>query len=104
MKPTRGNNCPWYPSALATTLAITSPGLGHELMTPRHSFTWRRRAPAGVDRIRTTHIQIHGIDGGNIVGYYRYAGGHYQGFIATIPEPATLPLLALGLLLAWRRR
>ena len=103
MKPTRGNNCPWYPSALATTLAITSPGLGHELMTPRHSFTWRRRAPAGVDRIRTTHIQIHGIDGGNIVGYYIDGEGDSHGFVAVIPEPATLSLATMrGLMLLHR--
>ena len=47
---------------------------------------------------------VTGIDGGNIVGYYRYAGGHYQGFIATIPEPAPLSLLTLGTLILLRRR
>jgi len=46
---------------------------------------------------------VGGINGMNIVGYY-YAGYDYHGFLAVIPEPATLPLLALGMLMAWRRR
>jgi len=46
----------------------------------------------------------YGIDGGNIVGYYVDANGDAHGFINTIPEPATLSLLALGMLLAGRRR
>ena len=37
-----------------------------------------------------------GIDGTNIVGYYLDASGVSHGFIYTIPEPATLLLLGLG--------
>ena len=45
-----------------------------------------------------------GIDGNNIAGYYIDDSGVYRSFVAAIPEPATLSLLALGMLLAWRRR
>ena len=44
----------------------------------------------------------YGIDGGNIVG--RYYDGSSHGFLAVIPEPATLSLLALGMLMACRRQ
>jgi len=44
------------------------------------------------------------IDGVNIVGWYNTGGHTSHGFLATIPEPAALPLLGLGMLLAWRRR
>ena len=50
------------------------------------------------------HTEAYGIDGGNIIGTYYNDGGRHHGFIAVIPEPATLPLLALGMLVAWRRR
>ena len=56
-----------------------------------------------MDRIRTTHIQIHGIDGGNIVGYYIDGEGDSHGFVAVIPEPATLSLVTMrGLMLLHR--
>ena len=45
-----------------------------------------------------------GIDGGNVVGYYADADGNDHGLPAAIPESATLSLLALGMLLAGRRR
>ena len=45
-----------------------------------------------------------GIDGSNIVGWYSDANGNVHGFLATIPEPTTLSLLAVGLLMACRRR
>ena len=46
----------------------------------------------------------HGIDGTNIVGWYRDANGDTHGFLATIPEPATLSLLMLGGLMFLPRR
>ena len=46
----------------------------------------------------------HGIDGGNIVGSYKDGSGDYHGFLAVIPEPTTLSLLAVGVLMACRRR
>ena len=44
----------------------------------------------------------YGIDGGNIVGRYYDSSSH--GFLAVIPEPAMLSLLAIGMLMACRRR
>ena len=49
--------------------------------------------------------RAYGIDGGNIVGYsYVGSEGSYSGFLAVIPEPATLSLLAVGMLMVCRRR
>ena len=50
-----------------------------------------------------TDTFLIGIDGSNIVGYYE-EDGNVHGFLATIPEPTTLSLLAVGLLMACRRR
>ena len=47
--------------------------------------------------------RAYGIDGGNVVGRY-YDGSSNHGFLAVIPEPATLSLLAVGMLMACRRR
>ena len=47
--------------------------------------------------------EAYGIDGGNIVGYYIDGSGSH-GFLAVIPEPTTLSLLAVGVLMACRRR
>ncbi len=50
--------------------------------------------------------RAYGIDGGNIVGSYIDGSGRH-GFLATptpIPEPATLSLLAGGMLMVCRRR
>ena len=46
----------------------------------------------------------YGIDGSNIVGYYIDGSYNYHGFLTVIPEPATLSLLAIGMLMACRRR
>ena len=51
----------------------------------------------------------YGIDGSNIAGayYVSITGGEAAdryGFLATIPEPATLSLLAVGMLMACCRR
>jgi hypothetical protein len=45
-----------------------------------------------------------GISGDTIVGYCLDATFHHHGFILTIPEPATLSILALGGLTLLRRR
>ena len=50
-----------------------------------------------------TDTFLIGIDGGNIVGYYEDGSGSH-GFLAVIPEPTTLLLLAVGMLVAGRRR
>lgn len=44
------------------------------------------------------------ISGDNIVGYYTDTGGVQHGFLLTVPEPATLCLLALGGLTIMQRR
>ena len=44
------------------------------------------------------------IDGTNIVGFFYDGSGNSHGFLAVIPEPATLSLLAVGMLMACRRR
>ena len=46
----------------------------------------------------------YGTDGSNIVGHYIDGSYNYHGFLATIPEPTTLSLLAVGVLMACRRR
>ena len=46
---------------------------------------------------------VTGIDGGNIVGYYIDGEGDSHGFVAVIPEPATLSLVTMrGLMLLHR--
>jgi len=51
-----------------------------------------------------TNTYAYGIDGGNIVGYYFDVSDNRHGFLAVIPEPTTLSLLAVGTLLLCRRR
>ena len=48
------------------------------------------------------NVVLAGIDGGNVAG--GYPDGIRHGFIATIPEPAALSLLSVGILLACSRR
>jgi len=50
------------------------------------------------------NTNARGIDGDNIVGYYYDFSYNAHGFLAVIPEPATLSLLAVGMLMACRRR
>ena len=52
----------------------------------------------------TSETTAYGIDGGNIVGMYMPDDGYRYGFIAAIPEPATLSLLMLGGRMFLRRR
>ena len=60
----------------------------------------------GVDLNGWTLIEAGDIsrDGSTIVGYGANPAGIIEGFVVTIPEPATLSLLALGGMLAIRRR
>jgi hypothetical protein len=51
-----------------------------------------------------SQTSINGIDGDNIVGTYWDVSGKSHGFIATIPEPATVSLLGLGILALRRKR
>jgi len=51
----------------------------------------------------TTRTVVSGINGDDIVGYYGDASG-YHGFVYTIPEPATIGLLSLGVLALSRKR
>jgi hypothetical protein len=64
--------------------------------------------PGGTDYITYPPISetfLNGISGNDIVGEYRNFGEDiYHGFIYTIPEPATISLLALGSLAIMRKR
>jgi hypothetical protein len=51
----------------------------------------------------SSHTEVFGIDGYKIVGQYS-ASGVKHGFIATIPEPASILLFGLGILALRRRR
>ena len=56
-----------------------------------------------IDYPGATDTTVHGIDDGRIVGSYVDAAGVTRGFIAVVPEPATLALLAPCFLLTLRR-
>ena len=51
-----------------------------------------------------SYTEVYGIDGGNIIGTYYDDVGRPRGFLATIPEPTTMTLLAIVMLAVWRRR
>ena len=68
-----------------------------------HGFSYDGTTYTTLDVPGATDTFLIGIDGSNIVGYY-YEDGNVHGFLATIPEPTTLSLLAVGLLMACRRR
>ena len=67
-----------------------------------HGFLYDGTTYTTFDVPGATYTYAYGIDGGNIVGYYDVGSEH--GFLAVIPEPATLSLLAAGMLMACRRR
>ena len=69
----------------------------------RHGFSYDGTAYTTFDVSGASSTHAYGIDGGNIVGYYTDGSGTH-GFLAVIPEPATLSLLAVGMLMACRRR
>jgi len=68
-----------------------------------HGFLYNGTSWTTLNYPGATYTCVNGIDGSNIVGYYKGAFSH-QGFIYTIPEPATLFLLALGGLVLRRRK
>ena len=70
-----------------------------------HGFSYDGTTYTTLDVPGASNTEAYGIDGGNIVGYsYVGSEGSYSGFLAVIPEPATLSLLAVGMLMACRRR
>ena len=70
-----------------------------------HGFIYDGSSYTTLDVPGANYTVPYGIDGGNIVGYsYVGSEGSYSGFLAVIPEPATLSLLAVGMLMACRRR
>ena len=68
-----------------------------------HGFLYDGTTYTTFDVPGATSTSIFGIDGSNIVGIY-YSGSSHHGFLAVIPEPATLSLLTVGMLMACRRR
>ena len=69
-----------------------------------HGFSYDGSTYTTLDVSGASNAYVRGIDANNIAGYYIDDSGVYRSFVAAIPEPATLSLLALGMLLAWRRR
>ena len=69
-----------------------------------HGFSFDGTTYTTLDMPGASNTYARGIDHRNIAGYYIDGSGVYRSFVAVIPEPTTLPLLALGMLLAWRRR
>lgn len=49
------------------------------------------------------HTDPYAIDGDNVVGFY-HDGFRYHGFVYVIPEPATLLLFGLGVVMLRTRR
>jgi hypothetical protein len=64
---------------------------GHGVIYNLDSQNW-----ATLDFPEVSSTYIRGIDGDNIVGLYEDASGYYHGFIATIPEPASVFLVIVG--------
>jgi len=69
-----------------------------------HGFIYDGTTYTTFDVPGASDIYAYGIDGGNIVGNYYDSSQRTHGFIAVIPEPATLSLLAVGVLMVCRRR
>jgi hypothetical protein len=78
---------------------------GEGMERPGYYFLYNGTSWTSFDRFISPRFGdvITDIDGDNIVGYYRDATG-VHGFIAAIPEPATLALLAFGGLLLRKKK
>ena len=69
-----------------------------------HGFSYDGSTYTPFDVPGASRTGASGIDGSNIVGSYNDGSGSNHGFLAVIPEPTTLSLLAVGMLMACRRR
>ena len=71
--------------------------------TGYHNFLFDGSQWTSFDYPGASHMVITGINGDTIVGWYTL-DGHTHGLVLTIPEPASLSLLAIGGLLVARRK
>jgi len=69
-----------------------------------HGFSYDGSTYTHFDMPVASSTYAYGMDGTNIVGSFQDGSGNVYGFLAVIPEPTTLSLLAAGMLMACRRR
>ena len=69
-----------------------------------HGFSYDGTTYTTIDVPGALQTYAWGISGDNIVGSYIDGSGYAHGFLAVIPEPTTLSLLAVGMLMACRSR
>ena len=68
-----------------------------------HSWLYNGNVWTELNYPGATWTDVEGISGNRVVGYYEDSNHARHGFILTIPEPATLSLLAIGGLAIVRR-